>query len=90
MPTSGLAEVNGNLRVIAENFLCVYAEDGFSFNGSTLKLEGYRGIMVQNGDVNIVADSTEIVASDYCAIRDETGNDSVCRVWRWINSPNNN
>ncbi|MBO5783851.1 MAG: hypothetical protein J6R33_02665, partial [Clostridia bacterium] len=81
MRSIGRTEVNGNLRVIAENFLCVYAEDGFSFNGSTLKLEGYRGIMVQNGDVNIVADSTEIVVSEDCAIADMTGNDSVCNVY---------
>ena len=77
----GRTEVNGNLRVIAEDILCVYAEDGFFFNGSTLELEGYHGIMVQNGDVNIVADSTEIVVSDDCAITDMTGNDSVCNVY---------
>ena len=77
----GRAEVTGNLRVITDDILCVYAEDGFSFNGSTLELEGDQGIAVKNGDVNIVAESTEIVASDYCAIRDETGNDSVCNVY---------
>ena len=76
----GRAEVTGNLRVITDDILCVYAEDGFSFNGSTLELEGYQGIAVQNGDVNIVAESTEIVASDYCAIRDEMADDSVCNV----------
>ena len=38
MRSKGRMEVNGNLRVIAEDILCVYAEDGFSFNGSTLKL----------------------------------------------------
>ena len=81
MRSVGRTEVNGNLRVIAEDILCVYAEDGFSFNGSTLELEGYHGIMVQNGDVNIVADSTEIVVSDDCAITDTTGNDSVCNVY---------
>jgi len=80
----GRTEVNGNLRVIADDISCVYAEDGFSFNGSTLKLEGYHGIMVQNGGVNIVADSTEIVVSDDCAIQDMTENDSVCNVY--INS----
>lgn len=84
MRSIGRTEVNGNLRVIAEDILCVYAEDGFSFNGSTLKLEGYHGIMVQNGGVNIVADSTEIVVSDDCAIQDATENDSVCNVY--INS----
>ncbi len=77
----GRAEVTGNLRVITEDILCVYAEDGFSFNGSTLELEGHQGIAVKNGDVNIVAESTEIVASDYCAIRDEMANDSVCNVY---------
>lgn len=77
----GRAEVTGNLRVITDDILCVYAEDGFSFNGSTLELEGHQGIAVQNGDVNIVAESTEIVASDYCAIRDEMANDSVCNVY---------
>ena len=77
----GRAEVTGNLHVITDDILCVYAEDGFSFNGSTLELEGYQGIAVQNGDVNIVAESTEIVASDYCAIRDEMANDSVCNVY---------
>ena len=77
----GRTEVNGNLRVIADDILCVYAEKGFSFNGSTLKLEGYRGIMVKNGDVNIVADSTEIVVSDDRAIQDATENDSVCNVY---------
>ena len=77
----GRTEVNGNLRVISEDITCVYAEKGFSFNGSTLKLEGYHGIMVKNGDVNIVADSTEIVVSDDCAIQDATANDSVCNVY---------
>ena len=81
MRSIGRTEVNGNLRVIADDILCVYAEKGFSFNGSTLKLEGHQGIAVQNGDVNIVADSTEIVVSDYCAIRDATEHDSVCNVY---------
>ena len=77
----GRTEVNGNLRVIADDISCVYAEKGFSFNGSKLELEGYHGIMVQNGDVNIVADSTEIVVSDDCAIQDATEKDSVCNVY---------
>ena len=81
LQSNGRTEVNGNLRVIAEDIWCVYAEDGFSFNGSTLELEGYRGIMVQNGEVNIVADSTEIVVSDTWAITDMTANDSVCNVY---------
>jgi len=81
MRSVGRTEVNGNLRVITEDIWCVYAEDGFSFNGTTLELEGYRGIMVKNGDVNIVADSTEIVVSDTWAITDMTGNDSVCNVY---------
>ena len=81
MRSKGRMEVNGNLRVIAEDIWCVYAEDGFSFNGSTLELEGYRGIMIKNGDVNIVADSTEIVVSEDWAITDMTGNDSVCNVY---------
>ncbi|MBR2320224.1 MAG: hypothetical protein IKA50_05535 [Clostridia bacterium] len=81
MRSVGRTEVNGNLRVITEDIWCVYAEDGFSFNGSTLELEGYHGIMIRNGDVNIVSDSTELVVSDDCAITDMTGNDSVCNVY---------
>ncbi len=81
MRSVGRTEVNGNLRVITEDIWCVYAEDGFSFNGSTLKLEGYRGIMIQNGEVNIVADSTEIVVSEEWAITDMTGDDSVCNIY---------
>ena len=81
MRSVGRTEVNGNLRVITDDIWCVYAEEGFSFNGSTLELEGYRGIMIKNGDVNIVADSTEIVVSDAWAITDMTGNDSVCNVY---------
>ena len=81
MRVCGRTEVNGNLHVITDDIWCVYAEDGFSFNGSTLELEGYRGIMVKNGEVNIVADSTEIVVSDAWAITDMTGNDSVCNVY---------
>ena len=55
MRSVGRTEVNGTLRVISEDISCVYAEEGFSFIGSTLELEGYQGIAVQNGDVNIIA-----------------------------------
>ena len=58
MRSIGRTEVNGNLRVIAEDILCVYAEDGFSFNGSTLELEGYAGIWGRITEIN--ADSVVI------------------------------
>ncbi len=62
MRSIGRTEVNGNLRVIAEDILCVYAEGGFSFNGTTLDIEGYGGIDADGG-VNITADSTTIITS---------------------------
>ena len=54
----GRAEVTGNLRVITDDILCVYAEDGFSFNGSTLELDGYSGIWGRITEIN--ADSVVI------------------------------
>ena len=62
MRSIGRTEVNGNLRVISEDILCVYAENGFSFNGTTLDIEGYGGIDADGG-VNITADSTTIITS---------------------------
>ena len=82
LQADGMVEATGALRVLTDNILCIDAVTGFSFDGTTLELEGHQGIVVENGDVNIIAESTEIVVSDAYAIREDLfQNDFNCNVY---------
>ncbi|MBQ3202506.1 MAG: carbohydrate-binding domain-containing protein, partial [Clostridia bacterium] len=62
-------EANGNLVLRNSTGVAVDVSEGFSFNGQSLSIEAPCGIYSTNGDVNITADSTEIIASSTYAIR---------------------
>ena len=55
-------EANGKLVLRNDTGLAVDASESFSFNGTTLDIEGYGGIDADGG-VNITADSTTIITS---------------------------
>ena len=81
LQADGMVKATGALRVLTDNILCIDAVTGFSFDGTTLELEGHQGIAVKDGDVNITAEGTEIVASDAYAIREDLfQNDFNCNV----------
>ena len=81
-------EANGNLVLRNSTGLAVDASEAFSFNGTTLDIEGYGGIDA-DGDVNITADNVSVFTQKLSCIEGQTVYID-CDVLRLENVPNVN
>ena len=81
-------EANGSLVLRNSTGLAVDVSEAFSFNGTTLDIEGFGGIDA-DGDVNITADNVSVFTQKLSCIEGQTVSID-CDVLRLENVPNVN
>ena len=81
-------EANGKLVLRNSTGVAVDASESFSFNGTTLDIEGFGGIDA-DGDVNITADNVSVFTQKLSCIEGQTVSID-CDVLRLENVPNVN